>query len=145
MLVYASGQHCNGFFIDNTEGVVFPGDGLVIIGTDQFPPLELDVKILPSLSQHIDEGQIVIEHSKLIFPSKAKNSLVLDVVPQIALNFVGVDNFMMGYLLVELGVVVDSKYEGIEDISSCEGYKVYVLAVSLFLVYATANHQSASE
>ena len=125
--------------------MIFPGHGSVIIGADQFPSLELDVKILPSFSQHIDESQIIIEHSLLILPSEAENSLILDVVPQIALYFIGVDNFMVGYLLVELGVVVDSEYQRVEDVSTCKCYEVYVLAVSLFLVYAAADHQSTSE
>ena len=75
-LIDSSSQHSDAFLVDDVEGMFFPGTWLIIVGVDEFPFLELNVKVLSSFSHHIDERKRIIEGSMLVLTTKAEDTFV---------------------------------------------------------------------
>jgi hypothetical protein len=125
--------------------MVLSGTRPILIGVHQLPSLEFDIQSLSTLAHNIDESQIVVERASLILASKAKHSFHFQMISQISLKFISIHHFMMGYLLVVLSMTMHAKYQRIQHISTSKCNKIEILAMLLFLVDSSADHNRTSK
>jgi hypothetical protein len=125
--------------------VILPWTWSFLVGGKNLPFFEFYIQVLTHLAKDINEHEVIIEISILVFTSETDNSIIFNLISVVRLKFISLDDLMPTDLLIGLCQIVHCENQRIEHVSTSKSNEDEVLVELFFLVDAATDHECTAE